>query len=162
VCSSDLPAFAVPLGFAGGLHDRDTGLVRFGARDYAPELGRFTAKDPIDFDGGDTNLYAYVTNDPANWVDPEGDVRQGVTKPETHPGGSRHVHWGDEPKCRNGGAVNEDGSQRHGDKPPKKIIDLIKKIPGFTLKDLMGLQPFIIIPGVYYQTCPWCIDGKQL
>jgi YD repeat-containing protein len=27
------PAFAVPLGFAGGLHDRDTGLVRFGARD---------------------------------------------------------------------------------------------------------------------------------
>jgi len=34
-----------PFGFAGGLHDRDTGLVRFGARDYDPETGRWTAKD---------------------------------------------------------------------------------------------------------------------
>jgi RHS repeat-associated protein len=66
------PAFTVPFGFAGGLHDRDTGLVRFGYRDYSPELGRFTAKDPIDFNGGDTNLYAYVMNDPVNLVDPLG------------------------------------------------------------------------------------------
>ncbi|MDZ7828350.1 MAG: RHS repeat-associated core domain-containing protein [Halofilum sp. (in: g-proteobacteria)] len=40
-----------PFGFAGGLHDRDTGLVRFGARDYDPEIGRWTAKDPIRFAG---------------------------------------------------------------------------------------------------------------
>jgi RHS repeat-associated protein len=66
------PAFSVPFGFAGGLHDRDTGLVRFGARDYDPVIGRFTAKDPIDFDGGDTNLYAYSMSDPVNFVDPEG------------------------------------------------------------------------------------------
>jgi RHS repeat-associated protein len=66
------PAFSVPFGFAGGLHDRDTGLVRFGYRDYSPELRRFVAKDPIDFAGGDTNLYAYVMNDPVNWIDPEG------------------------------------------------------------------------------------------
>jgi RHS repeat-associated protein len=66
------PAFTVPFGFAGGLHDRDTGLVRFGYRDYSPELGRFTAKDPIDFNGGDTNLYAYVLNDPINIADPNG------------------------------------------------------------------------------------------
>jgi RHS repeat-associated protein len=68
------PAFSVPFGFAGGLHDRDTGLVRFGYRDYSPELGRFVAKDPIDFAGGDTNLYAYVMNDPVNLVDPDGLV----------------------------------------------------------------------------------------
>lgn len=53
-----------PFGFAGGLYDRDTGLVRFGARDYDPETGRWTAKDPIGFAGGDTNLYANVLPDP--------------------------------------------------------------------------------------------------
>ena len=54
------PSFTTPFGFAGGLHDRDTGLVRFGYRDYDPEVGRWTAKDPIGFDGGDTDLYGYV------------------------------------------------------------------------------------------------------
>jgi RHS repeat-associated protein len=58
-----------PFGFAGGLYDRDTGLVRFGARDYDPETGRWTCKDPIGFGGGDTNLYEYVRNDPGNYVD---------------------------------------------------------------------------------------------
>ncbi len=52
--------FRVPFGFAGGLHDRDTGLVRFGYRDYDPEVGRWIAKDPIGFAGGDTDLYGYV------------------------------------------------------------------------------------------------------
>lgn len=61
-----------PFGFAGGLYDRDTGLVRFGARDYDPTTGRWTAKDPIRFAGGDTNLYAYVASDPANQTDPSG------------------------------------------------------------------------------------------
>ncbi|MCZ7625927.1 MAG: RHS repeat-associated core domain-containing protein [Candidatus Methylomirabilis sp.] len=44
-----------PFGFAGGLYDPDTGLVRFGARDYDAGTGRWTAKDPIRFKGGDTN-----------------------------------------------------------------------------------------------------------
>ena len=71
------PAFTVPFGFAGGLHDRDTGLVRFGYRDYDPNIGRWTAKDPIDFAGGDVNLYGYVLNDPVNWVDPTGLINWG-------------------------------------------------------------------------------------
>jgi RHS repeat-associated protein len=66
------PSFEVPFGFAGGLHDRDTGLVRFGYRDYDPDTGRWTAKDPIFFSGGDTDLYGYVLNDPVNLVDPYG------------------------------------------------------------------------------------------
>ena len=61
-----------PFGFAGGIYDRDTGLVRHGARDYGPKTGRWTAKDPIGFDGRDTNLYGYVTNDPINDLDPSG------------------------------------------------------------------------------------------
>lgn len=34
------PSFSVPFGFSGGLHDRDTGLVLFGYRDYDPALSR--------------------------------------------------------------------------------------------------------------------------
>ncbi len=61
-----------PFGFAGGLYDRDTGLVRFGARDYDPSVGRWTNKDPIRFAGGTTNLYEYVGNDPVSKTDPTG------------------------------------------------------------------------------------------
>jgi len=64
--------FSMPFGFAGGLHDRDTGLIRFGARDYDPDVGRWCAKDPILFAGGDTDLWGYCVGDPLNWVDPWG------------------------------------------------------------------------------------------
>ena len=61
-----------PFGFAGGLYDPQTGLTRFGARDYDPETGRWTSKDPIGFGGGDTNLYGYVLAAPQSLVDPAG------------------------------------------------------------------------------------------
>ncbi len=75
--------FTVPFGFAGGLYDKDTKLVRFGYRDYDPDTGRWTAKDPIGFNGGDTDLYGYCVNDPINhFIDifmlalaPKDDVR---------------------------------------------------------------------------------------
>jgi RHS repeat-associated protein len=63
------PAFTVPFGFAGGLHDRDINLIRFGYRDYDPEVGRWAAKDPIGFAGGDVDLYGYTFNSPINWID---------------------------------------------------------------------------------------------
>ena len=47
------PSFRVPIGFAGGLHDRDLGFVRFGWRDYDVNTGRWTAPDPIGDKGGD-------------------------------------------------------------------------------------------------------------
>ncbi|MFN3988494.1 MAG: RHS repeat-associated core domain-containing protein [Rhodocyclaceae bacterium] len=71
VTYDSLPGFQ-PFGFAGGVYDRDTGLTRFGARDYDAETGRWTAKDPILFAGGDTNLYGYVESDPVNFADPTG------------------------------------------------------------------------------------------
>jgi RHS repeat-associated protein len=61
-----------PFGYAGGLYDQHTKLVRFGARDYDAETGRWTAKDPIGFGGGDSNLYGYVLGDPVNLLDPTG------------------------------------------------------------------------------------------
>ncbi len=65
------PGF-VPFGFAGGLYDAQTKLVRFGQRDYQATTGRWTAKDPIDFEGGDENLYSYVWSIPLTFVDAVG------------------------------------------------------------------------------------------
>ncbi|HEX2205998.1 MAG TPA: RHS repeat-associated core domain-containing protein, partial [Longimicrobium sp.] len=63
-----------PFGFAGGLADAHTGLLRFGARDYDAGTGRWTARDPSGFGGGDTNLYAYVQGDPVNQIDITGEI----------------------------------------------------------------------------------------
>src|SRR3972149_1961971 len=71
IISGTNPSFQ-PFGFAGGLYDQHTKLARFGARDYDAETGRWTAKDPIRFNGGDVNLYGYVQQNPVNWVDPWG------------------------------------------------------------------------------------------
>jgi RHS repeat-associated protein len=71
VLTDTSPGFQ-PFGFAGGLYDVDTGLVRFGVRDYDAYAGRWTAKDPILFGGGLANLYAYVGGDSVNAIDPSG------------------------------------------------------------------------------------------
>jgi len=63
-----------PFGFAGGLYDPDSGLVRFGARDYDAGVGRWTARDPSLFEGGEGNLYRYASADPVNSYDAGGDA----------------------------------------------------------------------------------------
>ena len=71
IADDTTPGF-IPFGFAGGLFDPDTGLVQFGARDYDPSIGRWTASDPIRFEGGDADLYRYVADDPVDRTDPAG------------------------------------------------------------------------------------------
>jgi RHS repeat-associated protein len=71
VTSDTNPGFT-PFGFAGCLYDVETKLCRFGARDYDSSIGRWLSKDPILFNGDDTNLYGYVFQDPINYIDPEG------------------------------------------------------------------------------------------
>ena len=61
-----------PFGFAGGVFDVTTGIVRFGARDYDPMMRRWTQKDPIRFGGGQSNVYVYVGDDPVNGMDVSG------------------------------------------------------------------------------------------
>lgn len=65
-------AFALPFGFAGGLPDTATGLVRFGFRDYEPATGRWTVLDPVLFDGNARNLYEYAGSNPIQLRDPSG------------------------------------------------------------------------------------------
>ena len=76
-----------PFGFAGGLYDGDSGLVRFGARDYDPSTGRWTSKDPLRFEAGDANLYGYVASDPVNSIDPTGEINNAVPAGEGGGGG---------------------------------------------------------------------------
>ena len=63
---------AQPFGFAGGLYEQSTGLVRFGARDYDAGVGRWTGKDSSLFLGDQSNFYLYANGDSVNIVDISG------------------------------------------------------------------------------------------
>jgi RHS repeat-associated protein len=54
------------LGYTGKPYDTTTGMYNYGYRDYQPEMARFTTVDPIR-DG--SNWFAYVNNDPVNYID---------------------------------------------------------------------------------------------
>jgi RHS repeat-associated protein len=124
VITDTLTTMAVPFGFAGGLHDHDTGLVRFGFRDYDPSIGRWTAKDPIDFAGGDVNLFRYVQSDPVNFVDPDGKkwIRNRSDKTWRYkPEGSSEIKF-----CPPGAKCDVDGLYTPVDTPSseKRIIKI--------------------------------------
>ena len=67
-----LPCLYVPIGFCGGLEDRDTHLIRFNWRDYDPRIGRFMSLDPANDTRGDGDLYDYCVDDPINRHDTSG------------------------------------------------------------------------------------------
>lgn len=85
--TADSSAGLQVVGFAGGIYDPDTGLVRFGARDYDPATGRWTVKDPIGFEGGEANLYGYILRDPINQLDRNGLIGGGAIISGTLEGG---------------------------------------------------------------------------
>jgi RHS repeat-associated protein len=71
-----------PFGFAGGLFDVDTGLVRFGAREYDSATGRFLTPEPLieqsesaasaAIAGMGLAPYAYALGNPLAYYDPDG------------------------------------------------------------------------------------------
>ncbi len=61
-----------PYMFTAREFDTETGLYYYRARYYDAKAGRFVTRDPIGFEGGDVNLYAYVKNNSVNLVDPMG------------------------------------------------------------------------------------------
>jgi RHS repeat-associated protein len=58
--------------YTGKEKDEESGLYYYGARYYAPWLGRWTAADPAGTIDG-LNLYMYCRGSPANSIDPEGE-----------------------------------------------------------------------------------------
>lgn len=67
-------AIAQPFTFVGqmGVMTEPNGFYYMRARYYDPAVRRFISEDPIGFEGGDLNLYAYVGNNPTNRNDPLG------------------------------------------------------------------------------------------
>ena len=61
--------YGLETGYTGKPYDAVTGLSDYGFRDYSPTHARFITEDPIR-DG--ENWFAYVGNNPVNWVDPWG------------------------------------------------------------------------------------------
>jgi RHS repeat-associated protein len=59
-------------GYTGQRYDSEIGLYNYKMRYYSPSIGRFLQPDPLGYDGGDLNLYAYVGNDALNATDPMG------------------------------------------------------------------------------------------
>jgi RHS repeat-associated protein len=55
-----------------GRENDGTGLYHYRSRYYSPTLQRFISEDPLAFNGGSINLYAYVANDPVSFKDPFG------------------------------------------------------------------------------------------
>lgn len=66
------PDFYILIGYAGGLPDPETRLVKCGARSYDPVSSRWLSRDPLLFAGSQGNLYVYVNIDPVNFRDPIG------------------------------------------------------------------------------------------
>ncbi len=63
-----------PFKFIGqhGVMDEGNNLYFMRARFYDAEVGRFLNEDPLGFEGGDWNVYAYVNGNPLNRIDPKG------------------------------------------------------------------------------------------
>ncbi len=75
-------SIANPYMFTGREYEPESGIYSYRARMYSPRLGRFLQHDPLGYVDG-LNMYAYVGNDPVNWVDPLGlerttQIRGGV------------------------------------------------------------------------------------
>jgi RHS repeat-associated protein len=58
--------------FTGAQWSCEAGVYDLRNRVYSPDFGRFLQPDPLQFSGGDENLYRYVKNSPINFSDPLG------------------------------------------------------------------------------------------
>jgi len=74
IITNQQEAVLQPFKYVGqyGVMTEPKGLQYLRARYYDPEVGRFISEDPIGFEGGDVNLYAYASNNPVNFLDPWG------------------------------------------------------------------------------------------
>jgi RHS repeat-associated protein len=63
-----------PVLFTGRWFHPETGLYDYRNRWYHPGVGRFLQTDPVRYAVWDANLYQYVRNNVANWVDPYGEA----------------------------------------------------------------------------------------
>jgi RHS repeat-associated protein len=83
VISESNPAIDTRYLFTGREFDQEIGLYYYRARYYDQTTGRFLSEDPIGFDGGDENLYRYVSNNVLIFVDLDGLMRSSGERGQT-------------------------------------------------------------------------------
>ena len=129
--SDSFPELYMPLGFACGLHDPDTHLVRFGWRDYDPSVGRFTAPDPARDRRGDGDLYDYCADDPVSRIDPTGLAWDESLHPRDDVGqftgdGSTETRAAAPDSATSAKESHQDGSSKEGKGVAAAIFDAIR------------------------------------
>ena len=115
--------------YTGKQEDKATGLSYFGARWYDPVIGRFMGIDPVGFKEGNIhsfNRYAYVSNNPYKFVDPDGRAQRGISYKYINLGGGGGGACcggfsGGHKQLRWGGAVNKSKDVVNGVKSTVKI-----------------------------------------
>jgi RHS repeat-associated protein len=132
---------------------RFSGQTRSGrycrARYYHPGRRRFISEDPIEFGGGDTNLYGYVWQSPLHFRDPDGlagreiDLGLGwtarVDSIPTHAAGPFEYHVFNPQGAEMGIAGPEGWKARHrypGTMPEGIPRDVINRLNGQVIDDL--------------------------
>ena len=115
----------VVYGLAGYMLDGESAwYVTKGARFLDPNIGRWNMKDPIGFDGGDSNLYRYVENNALFYFDPMGwlKYKKGVNPASIRPplsGKTTEIdqvfmkHGLPEPVCTSGNDSRHKQGSRH-------------------------------------------------
>jgi RHS repeat-associated protein len=112
------------------VYDSNTGLIRFGTRDYDPGIGRWTSKDSSLFFRITPNVYAYVLADPVNKIDPTGLVELDLI-PDID------------------GPIKDIKKSKLGQTPAGKcLVNLLEQIDKVTEYDLGGP------PNIQIKTCP--------
>ncbi len=142
------PGFDFVIGFAGGIADETTGLVRFLARDYDPVSGRWTARDPLRFKGG-TNLYMYANSDPISFRDPTGLICMGGSLYRVFGGGAQACY-----KDGKWSVCGEIGAGWGGGLSVNPLGDVAKQERYFDVSVSAGFGPLVgVSAGLKYGDC---------
>jgi len=74
VLTASTPSAQNPFRYVGkyGVMDEGNNILHMRARYFDADTGKFLSRDPLGFDGGDLNLYAYVKSAPVSHIDPIG------------------------------------------------------------------------------------------
>jgi RHS repeat-associated protein len=107
--------------FTGREWDAETRLHYYRARYYDPKIGRFLSEDPIGFQAGDVNFYAYVRNNPVLLTDPTGKVIQVCNRPAQGMPGN-HSYLYDPRTGRNCGRGSNSGKEDPTSDPNTKCV----------------------------------------